>query len=77
MAGMKIESIREMEAEELRAKQFELQEEIFRARLQKETGQLDQVGKVRTLRKDLARVKTVLRQLQGDQPSPSKGAAAE
>jgi large subunit ribosomal protein L29 len=40
----------------------ELAEEIFRARIQKETGQLDQMGKVRNLRRDLARFKTVLRE---------------
>lgn len=60
---MKIEKVRELGEEELRDRVSELQEEIFRARIQKETGQLDQADKVRNLRKDLARVKTVLRQM--------------
>lgn len=60
---MKIEKVRELGAEELADKASQLKEEIFRARIQKETGQLDQSGKLRNLRKDLARVKTVLREL--------------
>ena len=61
---MKIEKVRELGEEELQNKVTDLGEEIFRARLQKETGQLDQAGKVRSLRKDLARVKTVLREIE-------------
>lgn len=61
---MKIDKVREMGADELHQKVSDLDEEIFNARLQKETGQLDQLGTVRSLRKDLARVKTVLRQLE-------------
>ena len=61
---MKVEKIRELKNEELETRVEELAEEIFRARIQKETGQLDQMGKVRKLRRDLARVKTVLRERQ-------------
>lgn len=61
---MKIEKVRELGEEELRDKVTDLAEEIFRTRLQKETGQLDQTGKVRSLRKDLARVNTVLREIE-------------
>ena len=61
---MKIEKVRELGEGELRDKVSDLAEEIFRTRLQKETGQLNQMGKVRELRRDLARVKTVLRQLE-------------
>jgi large subunit ribosomal protein L29 len=61
---VKVEKIRELKSEELQTRVEELEEEIFRARIQKETGQLDQMGKVRNLRRDLARVKTVLRERQ-------------
>ena len=61
---MKIDKVRELGEEELAHKVGELEQEIFHARIQKETGQLDQAGKVRELRRDLARVKTVLRQLE-------------
>jgi large subunit ribosomal protein L29 len=59
---VKVEKIRELKNEELESRVEELEEEIFRARIQKETGQLDHMGKVRNLRRDLARVKTVLRE---------------
>ena len=59
---MKIEKIRELGAGELEARLGELTEAIFRARIQRETGQLDQMGKIRNLRRDLARMKTVLRE---------------
>nr|AKQ02072.1 50S ribosomal protein L29, large subunit ribosomal protein L29 [uncultured Acidobacteria bacterium Rifle_16ft_4_minimus_33681] len=62
---MKVEKIRELKDEELETRVEELEEEIFRARIQKETGQLDRMGKVRNLRRDLARVKTVLRERVG------------
>ena len=60
---MKIGKIRELSADELENRVGDLNEEIFRARIQKETGQIDQVGKVRNLRRELARVKTVLGEL--------------
>jgi large subunit ribosomal protein L29 len=59
---VKIEKIRELGGDELEVRAGELTEEIFRARIQKETGQLDQVRKIRNLRRDLARMKTVLRE---------------
>ncbi len=59
---MKVEKVRELGDEELESKLRDLSEEIFRTRIQKETGQLDQSGKVRSLRRDLARAKTVARE---------------
>ena len=56
---MKSEKFRDLSDEELEAREGELHEQIFRLRIQKATGQLDQVGKVRATRKDLARVKTI------------------
>ena len=59
---MKVEKVRELGDEELENKLRDLSEEIFRTRIQKETGQLDQSGKVRSLRRDMARAKTVARE---------------
>lgn len=56
---MKPEKFRELGDEELEAKETDLHEQVFRLRIQKATGQLDQSGKVRAARKDLARVKTI------------------
>ena len=62
---MKAEKIREMSPDELRNKERELQEQLFRLRFQKSLGQLDNALKIRETRRDIARVKTVLRQIQG------------
>ena len=74
---MKIDKVKELGADELHQKVHDLDEEIFHARIQKETGQLDQVGKVRSLRKDLARVKTVLRQLEIEETEAEAKAKAK
>jgi large subunit ribosomal protein L29 len=62
---VKIDEIRELGADELKGKEKELQEQLFRLRLQKSIGQLDNALKIRETRRDIARVKTVLRQKQG------------
>lgn len=54
--------LRDLSVEDLRARERQLDEELFRLRIQKATAQLDQTSKVRTTRRDLARVKTVLRE---------------
>ena len=59
---MKAEKIRELSVEDLRAKQKELAEQLFRLRFQKSIGQLDNALKIRETRRDIARVKTVLRE---------------
>jgi large subunit ribosomal protein L29 len=61
---MKPSQVREMGQDELRAKEKELQEQLFRLRVQKSIGQLDNAVKVREVRRDIARVKTVLREKQ-------------
>ena len=62
---MKPEKVREMSVEDLRSKERELQEQLFRLRLQKSVGQLDNALKVRETRRDIARVKTILNEKQG------------
>jgi large subunit ribosomal protein L29 len=59
---MKADKVREMSAEELNAKERELSEQLFKLRFQKSIGQLDNALKIRETRRDIARVKTVLRQ---------------
>jgi large subunit ribosomal protein L29 len=58
----KTEKVREMSADELRTREKELQEQLFRLRFQKSLGQLENALKIRETRRDIARVKTVLRQ---------------
>ncbi len=65
---MKAGKVREMGTEELQTKVLELQEQLFRLRVQKSIGQLDNAIKLRETRRDIARVKTVLREKQGLRP---------
>ena len=57
----RIEKIREASSNELEAQQKELTEQIFRLRFQLTTGQAEALKRLREARKDLARVKTLLR----------------
>ncbi len=57
---MKASQFREMSAEDLEAEAVILSEQLFKLRFQLATGQLENVMKFRGVRKDLARVKTVL-----------------
>jgi large subunit ribosomal protein L29 len=54
--------LRDMDVESLGTKAKELDDQLFRMRIQKSMGQLEAPGKVRDLRRDLARVKTILRE---------------
>ena len=53
-------AFRELSLDELRSKERELDDQLFRLRIQKSMGQLDVPLKVRSVRRDLARVKTLL-----------------
>lgn len=59
---MKAEKIREMSLDDLRGEEKKLAEQMFRLRFQKALGQLDNALKIRETRRDLARVKTVLKE---------------
>jgi large subunit ribosomal protein L29 len=59
---MKAAELRDLGADELGAKERDLVDQLFRMRIQKSMGQLESPEKIRTMRRDLARVKTVLRQ---------------
>ena len=59
---MKAAELRNLGADELGARERELTDQLFRMRIQKSMGQLENPDKIRTMRRDLARVKTVLRQ---------------
>jgi len=61
MAG-RAQKFREMDHGELEVQQQELSEQIFRLRFQLSTGQSEGLKKLRETRRDLARVKTLLRE---------------
>jgi large subunit ribosomal protein L29 len=58
----RIEKLRDQDTAELNERQSELSEQVFRLRFQLSTGQAEAVTKLRSARKDLARVKTLLRE---------------
>lgn len=60
MNARELEALREKSVDELRHKETELREQLFRLRLQKAIGQLDDAVKLRRTRRDIARVLTVL-----------------
>jgi large subunit ribosomal protein L29 len=62
---MKASEMREQTVEELLDKERDLAEQLFALRLQKVTGQLEKPSRVSAVRKDLARVLTVLREKRG------------
>ena len=58
---MKAAKMKELSPDELRVKEREFSEQRFRLKFQYASGQTDTLTKIRTLRKDIARVKTILR----------------
>ena len=58
---MKANELRDMSAAELTKKLAELKEELFNLRFQHAINQLENPGRIETVKKDIARVKTVMR----------------
>lgn len=61
---MKASEIRNLSAAELSTKISDLKKDLFNLRLQQATNQLDNTNKIREVKRDIARVNTVLRELQ-------------
>ena len=59
---MKIGEFRDLAADELKQRVKDLDDQLFRLRIQKSMGQLEAAGKIKSVRRDLARVKTVQRE---------------
>ena len=69
---MKVSEVRELDVDELRQREKDMDDQLFRLRIQKSMGQLEAAHKLKALRRDLARVKTVLSE---KQPRPGRAAA--
>jgi large subunit ribosomal protein L29 len=63
---MKAAELRDLGVDELGTKERELADELFRMRIQQSMGQLEAPDRLRTVRRDLARVKTFMRQKRAD-----------
>lgn len=59
---MKIKEIKELSVDELQARKQELKKESFNLRLQQQTGQLEKPSQIRSIRREVARIETVLSQ---------------
>jgi large subunit ribosomal protein L29 len=62
---MKAAEIRELSIDDLRVRERDLDDQLFRLRIQKSMGQLEAPAKVRGVRRDRARIKTILREKAG------------
>ena len=59
---MELNKIREMSDKELNAELIKLKKDLFNLRFQHVTGQLENPVKLREIKKDIARVKTIIRE---------------
>jgi large subunit ribosomal protein L29 len=59
---MKLKEIRELSLQELAARKHELREESFHLRIQQQSGQLEKPSQLRAIRREIARLETVLNQ---------------
>jgi large subunit ribosomal protein L29 len=59
---MKVTEFRDLGVDDLRQREKDLDDQVFRLRIQKSMGQVEAGYKLKSLRRDLARVKTVLRE---------------
>ncbi|MGZ5452615.1 MAG: 50S ribosomal protein L29 [Candidatus Aminicenantales bacterium] len=57
---MKTKELKELSADELRHREGELVDQLFKLRFQKSLGQLESPMKIKAVKKDIARIKTIL-----------------
>jgi large subunit ribosomal protein L29 len=60
---MKYKELKDSTAEELTSKSRDLRQEIFNLRLQQASSQLEKPGRLRTIRRDIARIETKISEL--------------
>ena len=73
---MKIAEARAMDAEKIDEEVVKLKKEQFNLRFQRATGQLENTARVRVIRRDIARMKTIAAQKRGGMPEPAVKADA-
>jgi large subunit ribosomal protein L29 len=74
---MKVADVRAMTVDQLDEEVLKLKKEQFNLRFQRATGQLENTSRVRTIRRDIARMKTVAAQKRAGVPEPVARPAAE
>lgn len=75
MKTKEIKGLRELTTEDLNKKEVELREELFNLQMQRGTSQLENPKRIRSVKRDLARIQTIIREKsnQEAQASPSEG----
>jgi large subunit ribosomal protein L29 len=69
---MKAEDLRHMTVDQLDDEALKLKKERFNLRFQRATGQLENTARVRQVRRDIARIKTIAAQKRAGQPAPAR-----
>ena len=59
---MKVAEFRDLTPDELRQREKDMDDQLFRLRIQKSMGQIEAANRLKSVRRDLARVKTILRE---------------
>jgi large subunit ribosomal protein L29 len=62
---MKVDKVRELNLDELQTKNTEFVQELFNLKFQLHTGRLENSARIPMVRKDIARIKTILREKRG------------
>lgn len=65
---MNYTELKDLTAQELTAKSRDLRQEIFNLRLQQASSQLEKPGRLRTIRRDIARIETKISELRNKEP---------
>ena len=74
---MKAQEIRDLSEKERQEKVTDLGQEIFNLRFQLATGKIENPSRLKSLRRDVARIKTIQHEANGDSPQPANEASEE
>ena len=74
---MKAQEIRYLSEQEREDKVTDLSQEIFNLRFQLATGKIENPSRLKSLRRDVARIKTIQREANGVSPQPANEASEE
>ncbi len=72
---MKIKEIRDMTLQELQTRRRDIKQEQFHLRMQQQAGQMEKPSQLRSLRRDVARIETLLSQRRLNSATPTPAAA--
>ena len=74
---MKAQEIRDLSEKERQDKVTDLGQEIFNLRFQLATGKIENPSRLKSLRRDIAKIKTIQQEAKGDSLQPTKEASEE